>query len=187
MRVSSYMAVLLIAVLPAATSAQQVALVEPDCPSIEPDSVQISWTEPCEEGNWLLDTQTGCRMWDWHPEPHDRAVWTGACPLGLKEGRGVVQWYEHGQRIDRFEGTYRLGKREGFGRYDWNEHDTFEGHYAADLPDGFGTARIAGETFAGEWRNGCLKKGERVVAIAVPRRTCSPASQVLDRPQKPGL
>src|SRR5262249_51022521 len=134
MRVSSYMAVLLIAALPAAALAQQVALAEPECPSIEPDSVQISWLAPCEEGNWLLDTQAGCRMGDWHPDKHDRAVWSGACRAGLKEGRGVVQWFEHGQPIDRFEGTYRQGKREGFGHYDWNENDTFEGHYSADRP-----------------------------------------------------
>jgi hypothetical protein len=30
-----------------------------------------------------------------------------------------VQWFEHGRPIDRFEGVYRRGKREGFGRYDW--------------------------------------------------------------------
>jgi hypothetical protein len=181
------MTVLLIAVLPVGAVAQQVALAEPECPSIEPDSVQISWTSPCEEGNWLLDTQAGCRMWDWHPDPHDRAVWNGSCRSGLKEGRGTVQWFEHGQPIDRFEGTYRLGKREGFGRYDWNETDSFEGHYTADVPDGFGTAQIAGEVFAGEWRNGCLRKGERIVAITVPRRSCGAVTTALDRSQKPGL
>jgi hypothetical protein len=187
MRATSYMAVLLIAVLPAVAVAQQVALAQPECPSIEPDSVQISWTTPCEEGNWLLDTQAGCRMWDWHPDEHDKAKWSGACRKGLKEGRGVVQWFEHGQPIDRFEGTYHEGKREGFGRYDWNPNDSFEGHYASDLPDGFGTARIAGEVFAGDWHNGCLRKGERVVAIAVPRRSCAPVSAALERPQAAGI
>ena len=187
MRASSYMAVLLIALLPAVALAQQMALAERECPSVEPDSVQISWMEPCENGNWLLDTQAGCRMWDWHPDVHDRAVWSGACRIGLKEGHGVVQWYEHGQPIDRFEGTFRQGKREGFGRYAWNESDNFVGHYSSDVPDGFGTAEIAGEVFAGEWHNGCLRKGERVVAIAVPRRSCGLVSAVLGRPQSPGL
>src|SRR5689334_3342515 len=85
-----------------------------------------------KEGDWLLDTKSGCRLWDWHPDPKDRAVWTGACPGGKKQGRGVVQWYEHGQPIDRFEGTYRSGKREGFGRYQWTAETRFEGHYAND-------------------------------------------------------
>jgi hypothetical protein len=149
-----------------------LTLYSPECPADEPDSVQISWVTPCENGDWLFDTQNGCRMWDWHPDPHDKAVWSGSCPRGEKEGRGVVQWYEHGQPIDRFEGTYRKGKREGFGRYRWNEHDFFEGHYAHGVPNGFGTASLAGETYAGNWRNGCLRAGERVIAIGVPLRSC---------------
>jgi hypothetical protein len=153
---------------------EQLALAPaaPDCPTDEPDSVQISWNKPCDEGDWLFDTQAGCRMWDWHPGPHDKAVWSGACPLGVKEGRGVVQWFEHGQAIDRFEGTYREGKREGFGRYTWNGSDRFEGRYGNDVPEGFGTAQLAGETFAGDWKGGCLTNGARVVAIGVPRRAC---------------
>lgn len=153
---------------------QPVALMtdKPDCPSQEPDSVQISWDTPCDSGNWLYDTELGCRMWDWHPDPHDRAVWNGACPKGLKEGPGVVQWYEHGQAIDRFVGTYRHGKREGFGRYEWNASDRFEGVYANDVPHGFGTASLAGQVFSGEWKNGCFRAGSRIVAIGVPRASC---------------
>ena len=166
--------------------AQQLAMAPPqtNCPSEEPDSLQISWTQPCEEDDWLLDTRAGCRMWDWHPDPHDRAVWSGTCPRGLKDGRGIAQWYEHGTAIDRFEGAYNHNKREGFGRYEWNASTRYEGHYANDVPDGFGTALVAGEVFAGDWKNGCLAKGMRTVAIGVPRSSCSGGtSAVLDRPQ----
>src|SRR5215813_12975463 len=69
------------------------------CDVMEPDSLGISWTAPCDEGRWLLDPQSGCRMWDWHPAPDDTSTWTGACPAGRKEGRGVVQWFEHGRPI----------------------------------------------------------------------------------------
>src|SRR5438270_6438960 len=156
MRFTDYALVLLIAAAQLAGATvfgQQVALAPPqaDCPPEEPDSIQISWTQPCDEGDWLLDTQAGCRMWDWHPDPKDRPVWSGTCRAGKKEGRGVVQWFEHGQPIDRFEGTYRAGKREGFGRYEWNPDTTFEGKYTNDLPHGFGTARVLGETFVGDW------------------------------------
>jgi hypothetical protein len=37
------------------------------CHVVEPDSLAINWTAPCDEGRWLLDPQSGCRMWDWHP------------------------------------------------------------------------------------------------------------------------
>lgn len=132
--------------------AQQLALIPaaPDCPSAEPDSVQISRTAPCEEGNWLFDTQTGCRMWDWHPDMKDRAVWSGgSCPKGVKQGKSIVQWYEHGQLIDRFEGAYK-----------------------DDVPHGPGTAILAGQTFSGQWKNGCMRKADSVVVVGVPRASC---------------
>src|ERR1700744_2290980 len=105
MRFASYFALFAIAVAPVSVAAEELAMAQgPECPSYEPDSLQISWTKPCEEGDWLLDTQKGCRMWDWHPDTHDQAAWSGACPGGSKEGKGTVQWFEHGQAIDRFEG-----------------------------------------------------------------------------------
>lgn len=154
--------------------AQQVALSRSPgpCAAEEPDSVQISWTAPCEGDGWLFDTEAGCRMWDWHPGPDDKVTWSGACRDGLKHGSGVVQWTEHGQAIDRFEGTYRFGRREGFGRYVWNATHRYEGNYADNVPDGHGTAQLAGETLAGQWHNGCLTVAGRVVAIGVPRVSC---------------
>jgi hypothetical protein len=186
MRTSIYASVLLIAAAQfagATAFAQQLALVPggPDCPSVEPDSVQISWTDPCENGDWLFDTKLGCRMWDWHPDLKDKAVWSGACPGGKKEGLGTLQWYEHGQRIDRFEGTFHDGKRVGLGRYSWNDANSFEGQYVNDLPHGPGTARLAGVVFAGEWRNGCFTANEKTVAIGVPRRSCTELSASVSR------
>jgi hypothetical protein len=147
--------------------------VPQDCPPGEPDSVQISWTEPCEGGAWLLDTELGCRMWDWHPAPEDKATWSGMCRAGLPEGRGTAQWYEHGRPIDRFIGTYRNGKRVGEGQYVWNENVRYEGAYTDDVPNGRGVFRLDGETFAGEWKAGCFAREDgRIVAIGVPRATC---------------
>ncbi len=177
--------IFLAALLLSGTSAvaqQQLALSRvQDCAPAEPDSVQISWTAPCDGDGWLFDTETGCRMSDWHPEPEDRVTWSGACSAGLKHGKGIVQWTEHGQAIDKFEGTYRFGRREGFGRYVWNENHRFEGNYADNVPDGHGTLQIAGETLAGQWHNGCFKDGGRVVAIGVPRTSCMAGE---DRPMR---
>src|SRR4029079_8327904 len=189
MRFSVYFSILLVAAAQLtgmSVLGQDMALApaKPDCPSDEPDSLQISWTQPCDEGDWLLDTQTGCRMWDWHPDPKDRAVWSGACPGGKKEGRGVVQWSEHGQAVDRFEGTFRNGKREGFGRYVWTPEASFEGHYANDVPNGFGTATLLGESFSGTWKNGCFSKDSRVVAIGVERTSCCGLSAQAERQGK---
>lgn len=159
--------------------AQQVAFRGQSDAAVEPDSIQISWTTPCDGGGWLFDTETGCRMWDWHPEPGDKAVWTGALRDGRKNGPGVVQWTEHGRKIDRFEGSYRFDRREGFGRYVWNNDYRFEGNYADDVPDGYGTVYLAGQTLSGQWHNGCLTVEGRVVAIGVPRTSCTAGE---DRP-----
>ena len=143
-----------------------------DCSPGEPDSVQISWDTPCDSGAWLFEPSVGCRMWDWHPAPEDAPTWTGACKGGTKAGYGVVQWFEHGRPIDRFEGSYVAGRRQGLGRYTWNETDWFDGLYEDDLPHGPGTAHVAGEMFVGQWKRGCLKQGIKVVAIGAPRKSC---------------
>jgi hypothetical protein len=157
----------------------QLALTpaKPDCPPGEPDSLQISWTEPCDNGSWLLDTVVGCRMWDWHPDPVDRVVWKGACRAGQPDGPGQARWFEHGRPIDRFVGTYRNGKREGPGEYSWNDTVRFKGSYANDVPQGQGAIRIDDTVLSGEWNKGCLVKGGKVVAIGVPRSSCGPAAK----------
>ena len=174
-------AVIALALLLAAAplSAQQVAVTQGkvECPPAEPDSLQISWTAPCDSGTWLLDTEVGCRMWDWHPEPEDKVVWRGACQGNLPNGPGEAQWSEHGRPIDRFTGVYRNGKREGVGHYVWNDTVRFDGLYADGVPQGYGVAEIEGETLAGEWQKGCLTSGNKVVAIGVARSTCGPAAK----------
>jgi len=143
-----------------------------DCDVVEPDSLQISWTAPCEDGSWLLDPQAGCRLWDWHPAPEDTATWSGTCPGGHKQGPGVVQWFEHGRPIDRFEGVFDQGERRGFGRYTWAAEERFEGYYEADLPNGPGTITLAGVSFAGTWHRGCFAQQDKRIAIGVPLNTC---------------
>jgi hypothetical protein len=163
--------------------AQDLPYFATECLPDEPDSVQISWDSPCKSDNWLLDTDTGCRMWDWHPDAVDKVTWTGVCRAGLKDGLGIVQWSEHGESIDRFEGTFRAGVREGLGYYMWNATNWFKGSYAEDRPQGQGTAHIAGVVFSGVWQGGCMREGSQIVAIGVPRRSCTflNASEATDR------
>jgi hypothetical protein len=142
------------------------------CDVVKPDTLEINWTAPCQDGSWDLDPQVGCRLWDWSPDPSDTATWSRSCLSGQKEGGGVVQWYEHGRPIDRFEGVFRRGKREGFGRYDWPAGQRYQGIYTADLPNGQGTVTIDGVPFAGNWHRGCLIHGDRRIAIGVPLSAC---------------
>jgi hypothetical protein len=186
MRLSNYAFVMLFAaaqLVGTSAAGQQVAAasVSHDCPFEAPDSLEISWIKPCEEGEWVLDTEVGCRIGDWHPDTKDRAVWSGACPGGSKQGQGIVQWYEHGQAIDRFEGTFRNGNREGFGRYAWTPAVSYEGQYANDVPHGAGTVTVLGESLSGTWKNGCLAAKGRVVAIGVARSSCSASLRTVQK------
>ena len=142
------------------------------CEAGEPDSLQINWTAPCQDGSWDLDPQAGCRLWDWRPDLEDVATWSGACRSGRKEGHGVVQWYEHGRPIDRFEGIFRRNSREGFGRYNWPAGQRYQGTYVAGLPTGQGAVTIDGVSYAGTWHRGCFAHGDKRIAIGVPLRTC---------------
>lgn len=144
-----------------------------ECQPTEPDSLQVSWNTPCESGDWLFDTEAGCRMWDWHPDPMDTVTWTGVCQNGSKEGPGIVQWFEHAEPIDRFEGFFHKGQRKGFGRYSWTARDQYEGQYEADLPSGYGTVRIGGESFSGIWHHGCLQNRDRIIAIGARLSSCT--------------
>lgn len=142
------------------------------CDVTKPDTLEINWTAPCRDGSWDLDPRGGCRLWDWRPDPEDTVTWSGRCVSGQKEGRGVVQWYEHGRPIDRFDGVFRDGKRERTGRYEWPAGQRYQGTYTADLPNGNGTITIDGVSFAGTWRRGCLTVGEKRFAIGVHLKTC---------------
>jgi hypothetical protein len=157
--------------LPAMALAAAAIRAEP-CADAQPDSLQISWTEPCRDGSWDLDPQRGCRLWDWRPDPEDTVTWSGACVSGRREGPGVVQWYEHGRPIDHFEGVFRRGKREGLGRYDWPAGQSYQGTYAGNLPHGPGSVTIDGASFVGVWRRGCLTHGNKRIAIGVPLSSC---------------
>jgi hypothetical protein len=174
MRLRSFFLVVLWVLVPAHSNAQggTTTGTAAECALVEPASVQISWDAPCTEDNWLYEPTVGCRMWDWHPGPSDIVTWTGQCQAGLMVGRGVLQWSEHGQLIDRFEGAYVAGKRQGQGRYRWNEDNWFIGSYSDDVPEGPGTAQIAGYTFTGPWQGGCLTQGAKTVAIGVPLKSC---------------
>ena len=82
-------------------------------------------------------------------------------PVRAEEGHGVVQWYEHGRPIDRFEGVFRRGKREGFGRYDWPAGQRYQGTYGRPA-ERQGTVTIDGASLAGSWRRGCLARRQRI-------------------------
>ena len=42
---------------------------------------------------WVTN-QSGCRAWSSVMQPNRSFSWSGACPNGLVNGQGVLQWYD---------------------------------------------------------------------------------------------
>ena len=103
-------------------------------------------------------------------------AWSGACPNGIAEGRGVLQWFdgdratdrydgelrdgwENGRGIatstviaDRYEGEWRDGWRHGQGVYAFANGDRYEGAWNEGMRTGPGTQSWAdGARYEGEW------------------------------------
>ena len=129
--------------------------------------------------SWIEDAKTGCRIRNPAPQPRETVTWSGACPNGIAEGTGVLQWldddrptdryegelrdgWENGRGIatstviaDRYEGEWRDGWRHGQGAYEFANGDRYEGDWFEGLRTGQGTMVWAdGTRYEGGWLDG---------------------------------
>ena len=127
---------------------------------------------------WAVDARTGCWLWNAHPREGETVLWNGGCDSsGRATGPGVAEWHRAG-KIDRTEGEYRDGKRNGRGvhisldglRYEGEFRDDkfhgrgvltfvngnrYEGEFGNNLFQGSGVLTFAnGNRYDGEWRDG---------------------------------
>lgn len=149
-----------------------IALVTP------PAIAQVSPPPPPPE-SWIEDAKTGCRIRNPAPQPRETVTWSGACPNGIAEGTGILQWFdddrpsdryegelrdgwENGQGVatstviaDRYEGQWRDGWRHGQGIYTFANGDRYEGNWFEGLRAGQGTMVWEdGARYEGEWLDG---------------------------------
>jgi hypothetical protein len=55
----------------------------------------------------------------------------------------------------KYKGSYKAGKKEGRGRFFWDDGSKYDGQWANDLMDGYGILTLAdGTKYVGSWRNG---------------------------------
>lgn len=143
-----------------------------------PASAPASAQAPSPE-SWIEDGKTGCRVRNPAPQPRESVTWSGACPGGIAEGTGVLQWFdderpsdryegelrdgwENGRGIatstviaDRYDGEWRDGWRHGRGAYSFASGDRYDGTWVEGLRTGRGTMTWAdGAHYEGEWRDG---------------------------------
>lgn len=148
-----------------------VVLIATALPASAPTSAQTPSPE-----SWIEDGKTGCRIRNPAPQPRESVTWSGACPNGIAEGIGVLQWFdddrptdryegelrhgwENGRGVatstviaDRYEGDWRDGWRHGEGVYSFANGDRYEGGWREGMRTGWGTMVWAdGARYEGEW------------------------------------
>jgi hypothetical protein len=132
--------------------------------------------QPPSPDSWIADSRTGCRIGNPVPQPRESVTWSGACPNGIAEGTGILQWFdddrptdrydgelrdgwESGRGVatstviaDRYEGEWREGWRHGQGVYSFANGDRYEGDWFEGMRSGRGTMVWAdGARYEGEW------------------------------------
>ena len=80
--------------------------------------------------------------------------YTGDLKDGKRDGNGKYI-YQNG---DTYEGMWALDKKEGEGTFTYNnDRYTYVGSFTNDLFNGWGTLYIiGGEKYEGEWKNGTM-------------------------------
>jgi hypothetical protein len=150
-------------------------------------------SQAAEVGAFVIDSDTGCKVWNPHPTAGETARWTGACVNGFAQGAGSLQWLRDGKAFENDDGEWDHGRQTGRGKQNWKT-GSYEGNLLDGEPNGYGvmtlqSARYVGEfrngkpngegtvtnfqgVFSGTWRDGCLTRGKQKITFAVSSDTC---------------
>jgi hypothetical protein len=108
-------------------------------------------------GQWVQDPRTGCLVRGGPLDPGETLRWTGPCPDGKADGRGILQMFSDGAPGHRYEGGWKNGHRHGHGVMMWSNGNRYQGNFKDDRFDGRGIAIWAnGDWYDGGWRDGRL-------------------------------
>ena len=53
-----------------------------------------------QQGSFVADANTGCKVWNPHPQANELVIWSGNCAGGYAQGAGNLQWV-HGGNLTR--------------------------------------------------------------------------------------
>lgn len=87
-------------------------------------------------GDWILSSDTQCKLWNPNPVVNESITWSGPCVDGIANGQGVVQWFLNGIPYDRYEGQVAAGRRHGLGVATYQNGVRVEGQFLDGLPNG---------------------------------------------------
>ena len=146
---------------PAVGAKPQPTAVAPTQPT--PDPAQLAMQPPVPMAR---DAISGCHVWKPNFQPNETVRWTGNCVAILADGSGKAEWFADDKAILTYEGSFKAGMLQGFGRMSAAGGDRYEGEYRDGLRDGRGMYLSAsGERYEGMWRNN-RRDGSGVLAYA---------------------
>jgi len=106
------------------------------------------------EIGWIKDSK-GCKIANPTPKPREVVTWSGPCPNGIADGKGVLQFSTDGKDGARYEGDVKQGVISGQGKLKTPDDATYEGDWVDGKPDGYGKyVAPDGSSFVGGWTAG---------------------------------
>jgi len=149
--------------------------------------------QPAQSGNYIVDANTGCKVWNPNPKSTETIAWSGSCTNGLAQGRGKLQWLENTNVYETDEGEWSAGRQFGrgsqvwpLGRYDGDiansepngqgvltlKNARYDGEFRNGKPNGLGVITSQRGVFKGTWKDGCLIGDKQKIAVGVPTSAC---------------
>ena len=85
-----------------------------------------------------IQTSDGCKVYNPHPVKNETITWTGKCVDGYARGEGTLTWFKSGNKNQEYTGHMERGNPHGYGKYDYTDGRTREGHYVRGDLTGIG-------------------------------------------------
>jgi hypothetical protein len=121
--------------------------------------------QDAQDGGWLVDPRSGCRVLDANYDDGDAASWSGACRNGLAEGAGTLSFSNAGAVLETVAANLHRGVvQDGHVIAAWSDGSKYDGEEVGGHMNGAGIFTSAkGDRLEGQWTNDTL--GGRVKIV----------------------
>jgi hypothetical protein len=116
-----------------------------------------------QNGTFITDVKTGCKVWSDNYSPEDSICWKGNCKDKFADGFGTLTWYQKKQVVAKYIGQLKKGNPNGKGKYEINNYAILQGNFVNGALQGNGVANYTsnGQIHKGIFSQGVLNgKGE---------------------------